>query len=128
LTACWSRRSTGNVSFFKEIFDTSRKSKKEYFLPLWPHNKIVDSNKKTGNYDIMANEHRLLRDPNFPFPMSFPTRILLYIALDLTIINLIVFYWHENLSLSLVVPVIIIEILVLAISMAFWVSPYKLKW
>jgi hypothetical protein len=76
----------------------------------------------------MANEHRLLRDPNFPFPMSFPTRILLYIAIDLTIINLIVFYWLENLSLSLVILVIIIEIVVLAVSMAFLVSPYKLKW
>ena len=76
----------------------------------------------------MANEHRSLRDPNFPFPMSFPTRILLYIAIDLAIINLIVFYWIEKLSLSLVVPVIIIEIVVLAVSMVFWVSPYKLKW
>lgn len=68
------------------------------------------------------------RNPNFPFPMSFPTRILSYIAIDLTIINLIVFYWHENLSLGLVLPTIIIEIVVLAISMAFWVAPYKLKW
>jgi hypothetical protein len=76
----------------------------------------------------MANEHRSLRDPNFPFPMSFPTRILLYISIDLAIINLIVFYWMEKLSLSLVVPVIIIEIVVLAISMAFWISPYKLTW
>jgi hypothetical protein len=75
----------------------------------------------------MVNEHRW-RNTNFPFPMSFPTRILLYIAGDLTIINLIVFYWLENLSLSLVVPVIILEIIVLAVSIAFWVSPYKLKW
>jgi hypothetical protein len=75
----------------------------------------------------MANEPRW-RNPNFPFPMSFPTRILLYIAIDLAVINLIVFYWHENLPLSLVLPVIIIEIAVLAVSMAFWVSPYKLKW
>jgi hypothetical protein len=76
----------------------------------------------------MANEHRSLRNPNFPIPMSFPTRILLYAAIELTLINLIVFYWHENLSLSLVLPVIIIEIVVIAVSMVFWVSPYKLKW
>ncbi len=60
--------------------------------------------------------------------MSFPTRILSYIVIDLAIINLIVFYWLKNLSLGLVLPVIFIEIVVLAISMAFWVSPYKLKW
>lgn len=78
--------------------------------------------------EIMAEEHRGWRNPDFPFPMSFPTRILLYIAIDLAIINLIVFYWLEHLPLSLVLPVIIIEIIVLAISMAFWVSPYKLKW
>lgn len=76
----------------------------------------------------MANEPRPLRDPDFPFPMSFPTRMLLYIVIDLTIINLIVFYWIEKISLSLVIPVIIVEIVVLAISMAFWVSPYKLRW
>jgi hypothetical protein len=76
----------------------------------------------------MAHEHRPLRDPDFPFPMSFPTRMLLYIGIDLTIINILVFYWIEKLSLGLVVPVIIVEIVVLAISMAFWVSPYKLRW
>jgi len=73
------------------------------------------------------DEHRW-RNINFPFPMSFPTRILLYIAIDLTLINLIVFYWIEHLSLSLILPVIILEIVVLAVSIAFWVSPYKLKW
>ncbi len=77
----------------------------------------------------MGNEQKyVLRNPNFPFPMSFPTRMLLYIAIDLTIINLIIFYWLQKLSLSLVFPVIIIEIVVLAVSMEFWLSPYKLKW
>jgi len=68
------------------------------------------------------------RNTNFPFPMSFPTRMLLYITIDLILINLIVFYWLENLSLSLVLPISIVEIVALAISMAFWVSPYNLKW
>ena len=75
----------------------------------------------------MAGKHGL-RNPDFPFPMSFPTRILQYIAIDLTIINLIVFYWHENLPLYLVLAVSAVEIVVLAVSMAFWVTPYKLKW
>jgi hypothetical protein len=76
----------------------------------------------------MADEHKPLRDPDSPFPMSFPTRILLYAVIELTVINLIVFYWHEKLPLSLVIPVIILEIVVIAIAMAFWVSPYKLTW
>ena len=75
----------------------------------------------------MANRLRW-RNPNFPFPMSFPKRILLYIVLDLSIINLLVFYWHENLPLSLVLPTIIIEIVSLAVAMAFWVPVYNLKW
>ena len=68
------------------------------------------------------------RNPNFPFPMSFPTRILLYIVLDLSIINLVVFYWHENLPLSLVLPIIIIETVALAVAMVIWVPAYNLKW
>jgi hypothetical protein len=75
----------------------------------------------------MANEHGW-RNPNFPFPMSFPTRMLVYITIDLILINLIAFYLHGNLSLSFVLLVSIVEIVVLAVSMAFWVSPYKLKW
>lgn len=68
------------------------------------------------------------RNINFPFPMSFPARILLYVVLDLTIINLLVFYWLAGIPLNLVIPVDIIEIVALTVSMAFWVSPYKLKW
>lgn len=76
----------------------------------------------------MANEHRIWRNTDFPFPMGFPTRMLLYIAIDLVLINLIAFYLHGNLPLSFVLPVSVVEIVALAISMAFWVSPYKLKW
>ena len=75
----------------------------------------------------MANRHQW-RDPNIPVPMSFPARILLYIILDLSIINLLVFYWLENVPLSHVLPVIIIEIAALAVAMAFWVPVYHLKW
>jgi hypothetical protein len=68
------------------------------------------------------------RNPDLPFPMSFPTRMLLYMVIDLALINLIVLYWIKKLPLTLVLPIIIIEIVVLAVSMAFWVSPYRLKW
>lgn len=60
--------------------------------------------------------------------MSFPTRMLLYVVFDLTLINLIVFYWIEHLPLGLVFAVDIVEIVALTVAMAFWVSPYKLKW
>jgi hypothetical protein len=36
--------------------------------------------------------------------------------------------WLEGIPFSLVLSADILEILVLAISMAFWVSPYKLTW
>jgi hypothetical protein len=75
----------------------------------------------------MANR-RWWKNTNFPFYMSFPARILLYIVVDLIVINLIVFYWHENLPLSLVLPVIIIEILALAVAMVYWVPAYNLEW
>ncbi len=39
----------------------------------------------------LANESRW-RSPDFPFPMSFPTRILSYIIADLTVINLLIYY------------------------------------
>ncbi len=66
-----------------------------------------------------------LRNTNL---MSFPARILMYVIADLLLINLLVFYWHEHLPLSLVLSVSIIEIVALAVAMAFWVGPYKLKW
>ena len=65
-------------------------------------------------------EHRRWwRDPDFPVLMSFPTRMLMYIVWDLTLLNLVVYYWSEKLSLILIISVIILEIFVLAISMAF---------
>ena len=54
--------------------------------------------------------------------------MLLYVVIDLTLINLIVFYWVKHLSLSLVLPTIVVEIVAIAVAFAFWVSPYKLKW
>jgi hypothetical protein len=81
--------------------------------------------KKSGRLDKKASSWR---DINFPFPMSFPARILLYAVADLAVINLVVFYWVEKLPLSLVLPVILIEIAAIAAAIAFWVSPYKLKW
>jgi hypothetical protein len=75
----------------------------------------------------MADERRW-RDPDFPFPMNFPTRILPHIVLDLSIINILVFYWLEHVPLIHVVSVIIIEVVALTVAMTFWVPVYGLKW
>ena len=78
--------------------------------------------------DEKGKESRGWRNPNFPFPMSFPMRIFSYIVVDLTLINLLVLYLIGNVPLGLVLLVDVLEIVVLTLSMAFWVSPYKLKW
>jgi hypothetical protein len=76
----------------------------------------------------MANEHRRWRNPNSPFKMSFPARMMLYIIIMIVLANLIAFYLHGKLPLSLVLSASILEIVGIAIFFAFWVSPYKLKW
>ena len=96
-------------------------------IPSWMKGYLNGAEHYDGELRIMADEHRW-RDINFPFPMSFPMRMLTYVVLDLTIINLIVLYLAEHLSLGLVLAVDIVEIAALAVAIAFWVSPYKLKW
>lgn len=76
----------------------------------------------------MADQRKPLRDTNFPFPMGFPTRMLMYVVLDLLIINLLVFYFVEKMPLRLVLPIAVLEIVTIAVAFAFWVSPYKLRW
>jgi hypothetical protein len=78
--------------------------------------------------DMNDKKAFVLRNPDFPFPMSYPTRILVHAAIILAVINLLVFYWIEKLSLHLVLEVALLEIVVIAVAMAFWASPYKLKW
>lgn len=76
----------------------------------------------------MANEHKYWRNPNWPAKMGFPARILIYVIADLLIANLAIFYIHEHMALGLVLAASILEIIVIAIAMAFWAGPYKLKW
>ncbi len=60
--------------------------------------------------------------------MTFPSRMLLYIILDLAIINFVAYYIAGRVSLGFVLSVTAIEIIALTIALAFWVPKYKLKW
>jgi len=58
-------------------------------------------------------------------PMTFTKRMILYIILDLFLINLIVLYWHEKLLLPLVLGISLIEVIALVVAFAFWVPQYQ---
>ncbi len=58
-------------------------------------------------------------------PITFTKRMLLYIVLDLFLINLVVFYVHEKLSLPLVIMVSLIEMIALAAAFVFWIPRYE---
>ena len=58
-------------------------------------------------------------------PMTFAKRMILYIVVDLLLINLIVFFWHENLPLPLVLGASLIEMVALIVAVAFWVPQYQ---
>jgi NADH:ubiquinone oxidoreductase subunit 3 (subunit A) len=75
----------------------------------------------------MANKKGLWRNPNWPFKQSYPLRILIYVVLDLAIVNVLVFCVAYKLPLTMVVPVIVIEIVALAAALWFWAPAYKLK-
>ncbi|MDE1854877.1 MAG: hypothetical protein KGH57_00960 [Candidatus Micrarchaeota archaeon] len=76
----------------------------------------------------MAKKQTIWRNPDWPFQMSFLVRMFTYIVLDLLIINLIVFYLAEKLPFWIVVAASAVEIAALTLAMAFWASPYRLKW
>jgi len=58
-------------------------------------------------------------------PLTFTKRMLLYIIVDLLLINLIVFYWHEKLSLPIVLMISLIEMISLAAAFVFWIPRYE---
>ncbi len=58
-------------------------------------------------------------------PTTFAKRMMVYIVIDLLLINLIVFYWHEKMALPLVLGVILIEVIALAAAFAFWIPQYQ---
>jgi hypothetical protein len=60
--------------------------------------------------------------------MTFPKRMMVYVLIDLLLINLITYYFVYNVSLVFVISVSAIEIIALAVAFAFWVPRYQLKW
>jgi hypothetical protein len=63
-----------------------------------------------------------------PVSMTFPKRMMIYVLIDLLLINLITYYFVYNVSLVFVISVSAIEIIALAVAFAFWVPRYQLKW
>ena len=61
-------------------------------------------------------------------PMTFPKRMMVYVLIDLLLINLIAYYVVYKVSLEFVISISIVEIVALAIAFAFWVPRYHLKW
>ncbi len=62
------------------------------------------------------------------FPMTFPKRMMVYVLIDLLLINLITYYLVYHVPLEFVISVTAIEIIALAVAFAFWVPRYQLKW
>ncbi len=62
------------------------------------------------------------------FPMTFPKRMMVYVLIDLLLINLITYYFMYNVSLVFVISVSAVEIIALAVAFAFWVPRYHLQW
>jgi hypothetical protein len=60
--------------------------------------------------------------------LSFPARMLMVVTIVIFVVNLIVFYWHEHLLLSLVLAASSVEVIAIAVNFAFWVPQYQLKW
>jgi hypothetical protein len=60
--------------------------------------------------------------------MTFPKRIMVYVLIDLLLINLITYYFVYHVSLAFVISVSAIEITALTAALAFWVPRYQLKW
>lgn len=62
--------------------------------------------------------------------MSFSKKMLITVSIIVLLANFVIFvrlYWF-NLSPSLLLVVTIMEILVIMVNSAYWVSKYKLKW
>jgi hypothetical protein len=60
--------------------------------------------------------------------MTFPKRMLVYIAVMLFLLNFIVFCVHQNLAPALVLEVSVLEVVITGTFMAFWVPRYNLRW
>ena len=54
--------------------------------------------------------------------------MLMVVMIVIFVVNLIVFYWHECLALSLVLAASIVGVIAIAVNFAYWGSQFKLKW
>ena len=54
--------------------------------------------------------------------------MMVYVLIDLLLINLITYYLVYHVPLEFVISVTAIEIIALAVAFAFWVPRYQLKW
>jgi hypothetical protein len=63
-----------------------------------------------------------------PVITTFSRRILAYVIIDVLVINLIVFWWHQHLTLRVVLAATLLEIVAVVVAMAYWVPKYGLKW
>ncbi len=75
----------------------------------------------TGEFTMDAKKDEI----GIFIPMTFTKRMLLYIVVDLLLINLVVFYWHEKMSLAIVLMISFIEMISLAAAFAFWIPRYE---
>ena len=60
--------------------------------------------------------------------LSFPARILMYVIIDLLLMNVIVFSLVLLESLSVALSVWAIEVLAIGAGMVLWVHRHRLKW
>jgi hypothetical protein len=60
--------------------------------------------------------------------MTFPKRMMVYVLIDLLLINLITYYFVYNVSLVFMISVSAVEIIAVAAAFAFWVPRYHLQW
>jgi hypothetical protein len=60
--------------------------------------------------------------------ITFPKRLLAYMFIDVLVINLSVFWWHQHLTLRVILAASLLEIAAVAVAMVHWVPRYGLKW
>ncbi len=86
------------------------------------------SNRRKGNPIDLVNVMEKDFSQKMLTMMSFPTRMLFVTTVVIIVVNLIVFYWHENLSFILVLAASLLEIIAISVNYVYWVPQYKLKW
>ncbi len=57
-------------------------------------------------------------------PITFPKRMFVQVSKVLFVLNIIVFYMHEKISLNIVLAVCIVEIVAITIFLAYWIPRY----